>query len=283
MTATTEAPTEATAGHPLTPPSGGIGFGATMRVFGALLSRDIVVTGREVPSFLVKTLVQPFLMLFIFGKVLPDLGFIDGNFAQLLFPGVIALNAFLGGLQATAMPMILDFSFTREIEDRLLAPVSMAVVAAEKVIFGALRGLLSGVVMIPIGFLILEGVHWQTSGLLPAFGLLVLCSLAAAAMGMVMGTFVPPNRIDLVFTAVLTPLMFTGATQFPWSGLSNLPWFQVVCALNPLTYASEGLRNVLLGSEVPSMDLWITLVALTGMTVAMLVAGVIGFKRRAVD
>lgn len=254
-----------------------------LRVFGALLSRDFYVTGKDIPAFLVKTLLQPFLMLFIFGKVLADLGFIGPGFAQLLFPGVIALNGFLGALQATAMPMVMDFSFTKEIEDRLLAPVSMTVVALEKIVFGALRGLMSGVVMIPIGFLILDGVSWQVSGLLPAFFVLVLCSLAAAAVGMVMGTFVPPAKIDIVFTAILTPLMFTGATQFPWHGLSHLLWFQIVCALNPLTYASEGMRDVLLGDGVPAIPLWIDVVALVVMTAVLVAIGTKGFKRRAMS
>lgn len=254
-----------------------------LRVFGALLSRDFYVTGKDIPSFLVKTLLQPFLMLFIFGKVLADLGFIGPGFAQLLFPGVIALNGFLGALQATAMPMVMDFSFTKEIEDRLLAPVSMTVVALEKIVFGALRGLMSGVVMIPIGFLILDGVSWQVSGLLPAFFVLVLCSLAAAAVGMVMGTFVSPAKIDIVFTATLTPLMFTGATQFPWHGLGHLLWFQIVCALNPLTYASEGMRDVLLDDSVPAIPLWINVVALVGMTVILVAIGTKGFKRRAMS
>ncbi|AUS81213.1 ABC transporter [Actinoalloteichus sp. AHMU CJ021] len=254
-----------------------------VRVFGALLSRDFYVTAKDIPGFLVKTLLQPFLMLFIFGKVLTDLGFVQPGFVQVLFPGVIALNTFLGALQATAMPMVMDFSFTKEIEDRLLAPVSMSVVALEKIVFGALRGLLAGVAMIPIGFVILDGVSWPVSGLLPAFLVLILCSLAAAGVGMVMGTFVPPARIDTVFSAVMIPLMFTGATQFPWQGLDNLPWFQVVCALNPLTYASEGIRDILLGGTVPTIPLWVDLTALIGMGTVAIVVGTIGFRRRAVS
>ena len=34
-----------------------------------------------------------------------------------------------------------------------------------------------------------------------------------------MGTLVTPNRINMVFSLVLTPLLFTGATQYPWPTL----------------------------------------------------------------
>ncbi|MFC7472472.1 hypothetical protein ACFQVA_40675 [Actinomadura keratinilytica] len=63
--------------------------------------------------------------------------------------------------------------------------------------------------------------------------MIVLGSLVGAALGMTLGTFVPPRRIEIVFAVTLTPLMFTGATQFPWLGLADLRWFQVVCAANP--------------------------------------------------
>ncbi|WP_024877528.1 ABC transporter permease [Saccharomonospora piscinae] len=253
------------------------------RVFGSLLSRDFYVIGQDFSTFLVKTLLQPFAMLFIFGVVLVELGFVAPEFAQLLFPGVIALNTFIGALQSTAMPMVMDFSFTKEIEDRLLAPVSGNVVALEKVVFGAFRGLLSGLAMVPIGFLIMDGVSWEVSGLLPGLMVLVLCALSASGVGMIIGTFVPPQKIDIVFTSTITPLMFTGATWFPWHGLDDLLWFQIVCGFNPLTYASEGLRDVLLDSPIQSIPLWVDVLAIVGMTTALIVAGLVGFRKRAVS
>ena len=42
-----------------------------------------------------------------------------------------------------------------------------------------------------------------------------------------LGTAVPPNRISVAFALVLTPLIFTGATFYPWQALERLRWFQV--------------------------------------------------------
>ena len=50
-----------------------------------------------------------------------------------MLPGLLALNAFFGGLQSVAFPLVLDFAWTREIEDRLLAPISLPLVAVEKI------------------------------------------------------------------------------------------------------------------------------------------------------
>ena len=52
-------------------------------------------------------------------------------------------------------------------------------------------------------------------------------------MGLILGTYVPPNRINVTFTLVLTPLIFTGSSQYPWPSLGHIRWFQVVSALNP--------------------------------------------------
>jgi ABC-2 type transport system permease protein len=57
---------------------------------------------------------------------------------------------------------------------------------------------------------------------------------------------------------VLTPLLFTGATFYPWAALGSLKWFQVVTLFNPLTYVSEGMRGAL--TSVPHLGTgWIVL------------------------
>lgn len=278
MTATTTLPPRST---PVPHPDAG--FRTAMRTFRSLFWRDIFVTGRELFPFLAQVIIQPFFMLFIFGKVLADIGYVDAaKFAPVLLPGIVVLNGFLGALQNTTLPLVLDFSWTREIEDRLLAPIPIPLVAVEKMLFGALRGLLAAVLMAPIGFLILD-ISWPPSRLLPVAGMLVLASLAGAAIGMTIGTLVSPRRINIMFAVILTPLMFTGATQFPWNSLDGERWFQVLCALNPLTYASEGMRAILLPGQVESLPLWLDLLVILAGLVIFGAIGIKGFLRRAMD
>jgi ABC-2 type transport system permease protein len=252
------------------------------RTFLAVLWRDVFVTWREIVPFIAQVVIQPFLTLFIFGKVLANLGYVQGNFAEILLPGVVALNGFLGALQSTTMPLVLDFAWTREIEDRLLAPMPIWLVAIEKMVFGAIRGVLSALVMAPIGFLILDDVSWPGSSWPAVVGIVVLGSLVGAAIGMMLGTLVSPRRINIMFAVILTPLMFTGSTQFPWKGLDGLEWFQVVCALNPLTYVSEAMRAELV-PHVPHIPLWLDMVVMVGAVIVFGAIGIKGFMRRALD
>jgi ABC-2 type transport system permease protein len=112
--------------------------------------------------------------------------------------------------------------------------------------------------------------------------ILVLGALVGAAMGLTMGTLVPPNRISIAFSLVLTPLLFTGCSQYPWPTLDRLRWFQVVTAFNPLTYVSDGMRGALV-PNVPHIRPWVCVVALLFSLAVFAAIGIRGFIRRAID
>lgn len=254
------------------------------RTFFFILWRDLFVTGRELGTFLAQILVEPFFILFVFGKVLGELGYTGGAFQSVLLPGVVALNAFLVSLQNTALPMIIDFSFSKEIEDRLLAPIPITLVAVEKLVFGTLRGIVASLLMIPMGFLVLDHASWPMDRFPATLGVLLLGALAGSTVGLTIGTLAPPRHIGVVFAVVLTPLMFTGCTQFPWHGLADIRWFQVLCALNPLTYVTEGIRDLLLPPGGPrSIPLWVDLAALAASILIFGAISIKGFHRRAQD
>ncbi len=251
------------------------------RAFRAVLRRDIFVTGRELPSFLAQTLIQPFFFLLVFVVVLGRSGLVSPEYGSIMLPGLIALNAMFGALQAVTLPLVFELSWTREIDDRLLAPMPVWAVAVEKVVFAALRGLLASLLMVPIGLLMVD-VDWPVSGLLPAAVMVVLGAVLGAAMGLWLGTAVPPRRINVIFAVVFAPLLFTGSVQYPWPTLADLRWFQVVSALNPLTYVSEGIRASLVPA-VPHIPLWICLIVPVVAIVFFTLIGIRGFLRRALD
>ena len=252
------------------------------RVFLAVLSRDMFVTWRELPTFLVQSLLQPLFLLFVFGKVLAELGYTQHGYAQLLLPGIVAMTAFLTALQNTSFPLVIDFGFLKEIEDRLLAPIPTGLVAVEKVVFATLRALVGAVLMFPVGEVVLGSVPWRAAGIPLVVVYLVLGAVSGAAIGLTLGTLVTPAKINIIFAVILTPLLFTGATQYPWAKLDRLRWFQVVSACNPLTYVSEGLRAAL-EPEVPHISPLVGLPILIGFIALFMAIGIKGFRRRAID
>ena len=252
------------------------------RAFRAVLRRDLYVTWRELPAFLAQVILQPLFLLFVFGKVLGSLNLTRPGYANLLFPGLLALTSVLTAMQTLAFPLVAEFGWTKEIEDRLMAPMPTSFVAAEKVLFALLRSFAATLIMLPIGVVILGSIPWRWSGF-PLFAAgLVLGALVGAGFGLLMGTLVQPQRINLLFSLVFTPLLFTGSSQYPWPSLDRIRWFQVVTAANPMTYVSEALRGALVPS-VPHIQPWICLLVLVFAICVLITVGVKGFYRRAID
>src|ERR1041384_6689272 len=104
-----------------------------MRIFGALLLRDITVARRELAYFLVRTTLQPLLFVVIFGFLMPRMGIIGRAYTATMLPGVLALSLTLSAVQSVSLPMVQEFGWTKEIEDRLLAPVPIELGAIEKI------------------------------------------------------------------------------------------------------------------------------------------------------
>ena len=249
--------------------------------FLAVLGRDVFVTGKELPAFLAQVLLQPFFFLLVFVVVLSTGGFVSAGYGEIMLPGLLALNAVFGALQAVSFPLVFEFSYTREIDDRLLAPMPVYLVAVEKMVYAMLRGLCASLLMVPVGLFMVD-VSWPVAGLLPALLMVVLGATLGATIGLVIGTSVQPRRIQVLFAVIFTPLLFTGSVQYPWLSLGDLPWFQVLSALNPLTYVSEGIRATLV-PEVPHLPLplcaLVSVVACAGFGAL----GIRGFLRRALD
>lgn len=254
----------------------------TLRVFWAVLYRDIYVTSKELVTFLAQVILQPLFLLFVFGRILTDLGYARPGYAQLLFPGLVGLTAVVTGLQSSAFPLVIDFAYTKEIEDRLLAPLPTDLVAVEKIVYSALRALVACALMLPIGMLVLGSIPWRPENAPLFVFIVVLGALVGSAMGLLMGTSVTANRINIVFSLVFTPLLFTGSSQYPWPSLDQMRWFQVVTALNPLTYVSEGLRAAMV-PEVPHMPPAVCIAVLIVAIAGISWGGMVGFRRRALD
>jgi ABC-2 type transport system permease protein len=255
----------------------------TARIFGALLMRDAVVARRDVVGIMIRTMLQPLLFTFIFGHVLTRTGMIPPAYKTMLIPGIAGLSLTMASIWAVAMPLIADFGFTKEIEDRLLAPVPMEVIALEKLIAGILQGALTACVVLPLARLIMGPIPGLSLRNLPLLALMVILSGAVfSALGLFLGTAMQPQHISLMMQVIFAPLIMFGCIYYPWRSLDTFPVMKYLVLVNPLVYVSEGLRAALT-PEVPHMSLPVIFAALLAITALLLWLGMRGFRRRAVS
>ena len=124
---------------------------ASRTALRALILRDLTVLKKTFGEFVARTLIQPFLLVFVFLYVFPRIGqgvggghgvAAESAFATVLVPGVVAISIMFQGIQAVALQMSTEFGYTREIEDRVQAPCPIWLVAAAKVSRARSRGCL---------------------------------------------------------------------------------------------------------------------------------------------
>jgi ABC-2 type transport system permease protein len=267
---------------------------ASRSAFVALLQRDLTVLRKNLGEFVTRTLVQPFLLVFVFLYVFPTIGQGVGSgggrigesaFATVLVPGVVGISIMFQGIQAVAMTLSQEFGYTREIEDRVQAPCPVWLVAAAKVVAGAAQGVLAAAIVFPIASVVhAKGVeahltiHW-----LILLTVLPPACIGFAALGLFLGTKFEPRNLGLMFGFVVLPITFLGGTYYQWTKLSPVkigafPWLQTLVLLNPLIYVNEGLRAAV--TNAPHMHLYIVYPALLVFCAVFLALGIRGFKRR---
>jgi ABC-2 type transport system permease protein len=253
------------------------------KAFLAMLARDARVARRNFVPLLLQTFLQPLMFVFIFGRVMVGSGYLPPEYKSLLLPGIMAISMVSAGIWAVAMPLIAEFQFTHEIEDRLLAPMDISWLAIEKVVAGMLQALAAGLAVIPAGWVLLRpGIELSLYDPLLFVGVALLVALFSASGGLVLGCSVGQAQVGLMFSMVVAPMIFFGCTYYPWSALKSFPVLQTAVLLNPMVYASEGLRGTLV-PQFPHLSLLAVLAGLTLFDVLLLAAGLRQFNRKAVN
>jgi ABC-2 type transport system permease protein len=266
---------------------------ASAAALGALLQRDLVVLGKHKWEFVLRTLIQPFLLCFVFLYVFPEIGQGIGGrgtgaesaFATILVPGVVGISVMFQGVQSIALAMAQEFGFTREIEDRVQAPCPIWLVAIAKVLSGATQGVLSAMIVLPMASVVhAPGVHADLSlhwWLIVTF--VPLACIAMASLGLVLGTSFEPRNIGLMFGFIILPITFLGGTYYGWTRLAPVTingwhWLQTLVLINPLIYINEGMRAVF--TNAAHMHLYVIYPVVFGFAVLFLTIGLRNFRRR---
>jgi ABC-2 type transport system permease protein len=269
-------------------------FAASRSALWALVLRDLTVLRKSFAEFVIRTIIQPFLLVFVFLYVFPTIGqgigggrgpVSESAFATVLVAGVVGISIMFQGIQAVALPMSTEFGYTREIEDRVQAPCPISLVAIAKVLSGSVQGILAALIVFPIAAVVHAGgvhahlsVHWPV-----ILTIIPLACLAMTSLGLVLGTAFEPRNIGLMWGFVVLPITFLGGTYYQWTRLApvevaGIHWLQILVLINPLIYVTEGMRAGL--TSFSHMHLYVIYPVLIAFTAFFLALGLRNFRRR---
>jgi ABC-2 type transport system permease protein len=266
------------------------------KTFAAMMAREFRVLGRNAPSTFIRAVLQPLLFAFVFAYVMPKIG--SGfsvapsaagsgsiNFATILVPGLMGSMFLMQGMFGTTMPLIMEFSWQRTIEDRALAPVPIRVLGIQKITAGAIQAFIGAAIVFPVVYWVHapgQGPHVHVTNWFLLAVVMVFSATLTASLGLWLGTVVDPRKIQMIFAVILLPITMLGCVYYPWSALHAIRWLQIVTLINPMVYMTEGLRAALTPG-LGHMALWAIMLALVGGTLVFGGMAVRTFRNRVIN
>jgi ABC-type multidrug transport system permease subunit len=229
---------------------------------------------RHWKSTIATSLVLPLLYLVAFGYGLGRGMAVDGvSYLNFVIPGIVALTAFSISFNGAASKLQVDKFFYKSFDELLMSPVSLHSIIVGKALIGVLRGLISSVAILAVGFYLAPTLNVTP---LLFFTLLLSC-FVFALFGVLIALVITSHQGMSTFsTVVMLPMTFLCGTFF---SLSQVP--SVVTAILyvlPLTHSSLCLRAAALGDAFP----WWSMVVLIGFGVAFFVGALVALKKSSV-
>ena len=238
----------------------------------ALWYREFKVFLRE-KSRIVSSLFTPLLWIVVFGGGLGSSVSLEGtNYQVFIFPGILTMTILFSSI-FFGLYIVWDkkIDFFKEV---LVAPLSRLTIFAGKTLGGCTDALIQGSLMLAFGVIL--GISYSVQMVVQTMIFMLVLAAAVVSIGLILGSFMEsPEGFNLIVSFLVFPLFFLSGALFP---IDNLPsWLRAFTTLNPVTYAVDGMRGVMLGmSTFPViMDFGVLL----GFAVVMIVIGSIAFSR----
>ncbi len=224
-------------------------------------------------SRLVANIVQPFFFLMFFGFGFSSFRFGGGlNYIDFLAPGMITMSVVLSSIFA-GISVIWDrqFGFLKEV---LVAPVSRLTVVIGQTLGGSTIAILQGLIVLGISALL--GVKVNILGVVPALILIILIAFFAVSLGLTIASRLEDfHGFQLIMNLLIMPLIFLSSAFFP---IQNVPgWMKTIMLGNPLTYAVDGLRGLLIG--ISTIPIYLDFMVVTMLSASLMLIAAFAFSR----
>ena len=224
----------------------------------ALWLREVKVFFRE-KSRLVASTFTPLLWLFVIGSGFGSSTSItvqSMDYQTFIFPGIICMSVVFSSVFFGSY-IIWDrkFDFLKSV---MVAPVSRSTIFTGKTFGGMTNSLIQVSILLVVGLII--GIQFSPLALIQTVVIVLLLSFALTSLGLTLGSYMTSlEGFQMIVSFVVFPLFFLSGALFP---IDKLPqWLSILTTLDPVTYAVDALRNIILGigSHVLGLDLIILL------------------------
>ncbi len=245
----------------------------------ALWYRETKVFLRE-RSRVVSSIINPLLWLLIIGGGLGSaVSFSGVNYQTFIYPGVLIQTALFSSV-FFGVYIVWDkkVDFMKEV---LVAPMRRTSLFIGKIVGGSTDTFLQILILFVIGIVftvsgIMPGLHFTVFSVAVSLAFLMVATVGLVSVGLILGSQMEsPEGFQLIISFLIFPLFFLSGALFP---ITNLPaWLAPFIFVNPVTYAVDGIRGVLLGMSQFPLLFDFALVCLFALI--MILLGTYAFKK----
>jgi ABC-2 type transport system permease protein len=258
----------------------------------ALTNRDLVKWYKN-PIQLFISLIQPIVWLGLFGKALNFGAFISSqpgvtpaqvNQINLSIFGTTSYYSFLAaGMLSFIILFTAAFAGMSVVWDRrfgfmnkaLSTPVGRGAIVTSKVLQSVIRSLIQASIV--LGIAVALGMDTANFGLLTvggSFVILFLMSFGLSSLFVMLALKSSDWQTQMAIINLLNlPLLFASNSMLPVSIMPS--WLQTVVKFNPVSYANDGVRQMLLGSTTTIAPLWVDFGVLAVFATLLSVLGIV--------
>ena len=218
-----------------------------------------VIVKREIKRFLflykqtlLPSIISSALYIIVFGAAMGSrIGDIKGvSYVHYIIPGLVMMHVINPAYQNSSSS-IMQAKFLRFIEDILITPLSGLEISLSYIIGGTVRGVLNGILVLLLGYII---TGFEINSWFLTLVYLFLVSWAFAGAGVIVGIFAKSwDSIMVITNFFFMPLTFLGGVFY---SIEMLPdYWRSFTLINPLYWMINGLRFATMGIADTSHEL----------------------------
>ena len=200
---------------------------------------------RREPFSLAFNLLNPVILLVFMGSAFQGIarGSLGGDSRSYLLPGILALTAF-GNSMAGGIPLLFDRE-NGSLMRLMSAPISRASIILSRFLAVNVSTMLQSLLILVLGIAFGVKIATGIGGVLALLGVGLLLGFGITAISLMLA-FRFENHGDFFAVIGLTslPLTFLSSAFVP---LDSLPaWMRAIALVNPMTYAIDAMRALIL-------------------------------------
>lgn len=198
------------------------------------------------------------------------------EYLDFLAPGVIMMTIVFSAMFSGGLGLVVDREFGT-LRMLMAAPISKYSIIIGKTTAGVTQSLFSGIFALLVAMLIGVKIKAGAAGFFMMLLLMLIAAFGFIGMSIAIGTKIRKiEHLMLSMQLVIIPMWFLSGGLYP---LESMPsWMHPLAVADPLTYATDAMRTVMLRGAMWEAIIK-DLAVMSAFAVLMLILGSLSFKR----